>query len=404
MMSNNRELKVNMMDVLETLVRRKWGIIGFTFVVTVAAIVASLVMKPVYMAETVLMPPSSSETSGIKGILKNTPLGKIGGLEKIAGSVPNDLASIYLAILASRTLQLDVIEKFNLVHVYKMDKAKSYFVEDLLKLFRKHVGFGLEEGGTLTLSVIDENPARAAAIANYMAQKLDERYKELMTEKNRNYRVFLGERLALAKVDLERAEKNLVDFQKANRMMDIESQARATVTAGVNLEARYLAVKGNLEVASKTYSPDHPKVRELQLQMEQLDKQRRALSRDKVSDFLLPYQAGPDLALEFVRLSREQEIQQAVFELMVQQYEEARFEESRNTPNVQILDVAEPPQKRISPKRRRMVQFAFIFGIVAGSLGTLLLEYAGRFGRNNPEEAARMKRLLRQAWAIRTPR
>ena len=402
-MSNDRELKVSMMDLLETLVRRKWTILGITFLVTLAAAIVSLVLTPKYTATTVLMPPSSSETTGIKSILKNTPLGKIGGLDKIAGSVPSDLASLYLAILGSETLQLDVIKKFNLVHVYKLDKGgKQPFVEDLLKIFRKHVAYGLEESGTLTLTMDDESPARAAAIANYMVQRLDETYKRLMNEKNRNYRVFLGERLALVKVDLEKAEKNLVEFQKRNRMMDIRSQAKATVSTGVTLEAKYLALKGNLEVAEKTYSSDHPKVRELRLQMDQLEKQRRALSGDKVSDFLLPYQAGPDIALEYLQLDREQQIQQAIFELMVQQYEEARFEESRNTPNVQILDVANPPQKRIFPKRRKIVQLSFVLSLIFASVGVLLWEHARRFGQSHPQESARIRRLLRQACSLRT--
>jgi capsule polysaccharide export protein KpsE/RkpR len=354
------------------------------------------------VAMTVLMPPSSSEASGIKSILKNTPLGKIGGLDKIAGSVPNDMANVYLAILSSQTLQLEVIQKFNLVHVYKLDKGKKYFVEDLLKLFRKNVEYGLDENGTLTLTMQDQSPERAAAMANYMVERLDDTYKRLMNEKNRNYRVFLGERLDTAKADLDQAEKNLVEFQKRNRIMDVPSQAKATVTTGVNLEAKYLATKGNLEVARKTYSPDHPLVRELQLQMDQLEKQRRALSGDKVSDFLLPYQAGPDLGLEYVQLSREQEIQQSIFELMVQQYEEARFEESKNTPNVQVLDVADPPQKRVSPKRRKMVEVAFVFGLLAGSIGVLLSEHIRRFNQTHPQESARLKKLFRQAWSVRT--
>src|SRR5690606_3305651 len=130
--------------------------------------------------------------------------------------------------------------------------------------------------------------------------------------------------------------------------------------AGVNLDARYLAVRGNLEVARQVYSEDHPKVRELRLQLEQLEAQRRRLSGDKVSDFLLPYQQGPEIGLEYLRLSREQMIQQTIFELMVQQHEEAKFEESRNTPTVQVLDSAVTPERRFFPKRRKLVMIAFV--------------------------------------------
>jgi tyrosine-protein kinase Etk/Wzc len=403
-MSNNRELKVDLVDVLEILVKRKRIILGLTFLIVVATAIYTLVVSPRYQASTVLMPPTAQEASSIKSILKSTPLGKLGGLERIAGAAPSDLSNVYLAILASRSLQLDVIKKFDLVHVYKFDKAKRYFVEDLLKEFNRHIDYEVLNEGTMVVHVEDESPKRAADMANYMVRQLDEIYKRLTTEKNRNHRMFLGERLAIVRTDLDQAEKRLVEFQKRNRMIDIESQAKATVSTGVNLEARYLAVKGNLEVARKTYSSDHPRVRELQLQMEQLEKQRRALSGEKVSDFLVPYQAGPDLALEYLRLAREQEIQQTIFEMMLQQYEEARFEESKNTPNVQVLDRAEPPQKRIYPKRRKLVMMSLLFGLALGSIGVLVVEYGGRFSRRHPEEAGRLKRLLGQAWAIRTPR
>ena len=400
-MSNNRELKVNMIDVVETLVRRKRWILGLTFFVTAVTAVITLIVSPRYVAATLLMPPSNTEESGIKSILKSTPLGKIGGLDKIAGSVPDDLSSIYLSILSSRSLQMDVIKKFNLVHVYKFDKAKKYYVEDLLKEFDKHIDYEILDEGTLSIAVEDEIPQRAADMANYMTQRLDDTYKRLMTEKNRNHRIFLGERLALTRIDLDRAERNLVEFQKRNRMIDIESQAKATVETGVKLEAKYMTLKGNLEVAQKTYSADHPKVRELQIQLDQLEKQRRALSGEKVSDFLLPYQAGPDIALEYVQLSREQEIQQTIFELMVQQFEEARFEESKNTPNVQVLDPAVPPQKRIFPRRRIMVEIAFFLTFVISSFGVLALEMVKNYGKSRPEESARLKKLLRQAWSLR---
>ena len=401
-MSNDRELKVNMMDVLETLVRRKWLILAITLLASIGMAIYTLVVTPKYEAQTVLMPPSSSETSGIKSILKNTALGKIGGLERIAGSVPNDVASIFMSILDSRTMRMDLIHQFSLDKVYKFDKLDHYYIEDLLKAVNKNIGYDLQEEGTIAVYVTDESPERAAAMANYMIHQLDDIYKRLTTEKNRNYRIFLGKRLEIVRKDLEEAEKNMLVFQKRNNMIDIESQAKATVTTGVNLEAKYLAVKGNLEVARQIYSADHPKVRELQLQMEQLAKQRSALSGEKVSDFLLPYRAGPDLALEFLRLKRDQEIQQAIFELMIQQYEEARFDESKNTPTIQVLDPAVAPQKRMYPKRRKMVQIAFLLALVASSVGVLLIDYAGKFSRGRPEEAARMRKLFRQAWAIRS--
>jgi uncharacterized protein involved in exopolysaccharide biosynthesis len=173
---------------------------------------------------------------------------------------------------------------------------------------------------------------------------------------------------------------------------------------GANVEARYLAARGNLEVARSTFSESHPVVRELKLELEQLEQQRRTLSDSHFSDLLVPYKSAPEIALDYMRLKREQAVQQMIFDLILQQYEEAKFEESRNTPNVQVLDRADPPQKRTYPKRRKMVQLAFAASFILASVFVLLREYARKFRHENPEEFARYAGIARQLWVVRAKR
>jgi tyrosine-protein kinase Etk/Wzc len=400
-MSQNHELKVNLLEVLEVLVRRKRFILGLTFIVSAVTAVYTLVVSERYVANVVVMPPGNSDVSSLTNIIRNTPLGKIGGIEAIAGGMPNDRTNIYLAILSSRSIRMDLVKKFDLVKVYEFDQRPNWKHEDLLKRVDRNIKFGRNRDGTLFVAAQDEDPARAAGMANYFVEQLDTIYKRLMNEKNRNYRLFLEERLQVVKGDLEKAEGELLAFQKKYKMVDVAAQAKATVATGVNLEANYLVVQGNLEVARKIYSDDHPKVRELEMQLKQLDAQRRRLSGEKVSDFLLPYQQTPDLALKYLRLERELEIQRTIFELMIQQHEQAKFEESKNTPTVQVLDPAIPPQKRVFPKRRMMVQIAFALSLLTGSLLVLLVEAVRRYRLGRPEEAARLGRLWKQAWTIR---
>lgn len=401
-MSQKNELKVNVLDVLEILVRKKWQILGFTFFVAACVAVYSLVVKPRYVSVAVIMPPGgASQSSMLQNIIKGTPLGKIGGLETISSNMPGEETGVYMSILSSRSIRMDLIKQFNLVHVYKFDRSKKYYIEDLLKALEENLDYERTRTGTITVSVRDQSPQRAAAMTTYMVAQLDHIYKRLKNEKNRNYREFLGRRLEVVKVDLAKAEADLVRFQRANRMIDVESQARATVMTGVNLEARYITVRGNLEVARKIYSEDHPRVRELVIQQEELEKQLKRLSGDKVSDFLLPYQQGPTIALDYLRLAREVKIQEAIFELMVQQHEEAKFEESRNTPTVQVLDAPTVPQKRVYPKRRRMVQLAFIAAFLLACGFYLVREASQRFAAARPDEAGRLRRLLRQTWSLK---
>jgi uncharacterized protein involved in exopolysaccharide biosynthesis len=404
-MSKRGELSVNMLDLVEILVRRKRFILAVAFAAALAAAVYSLVVSPEYQASVVLMPPQGSSDNAFSRILKGSPVGKIGGVGKMLTATPSDLTNTYMAILGSRTLRMNLVHQFNLAHVYRFDRSKKYFIEDLLKKVDKHLAVELDrEVGTISVTVKDKNPQRAANMANYVASQLDETYKQQMTQKQHDLRVFLGERLRLVRLDLETAEKNLLDFQKRHNITDVEAQAKVSISMGAGIEAQYLAARGNLEVARSTFSENHPVVRELKLELEQLEKQRRSLSDSHFSDLLMPYKSTPDIALDYVRLKREEAVQQMIFDLLLQQYEEAKFEESRNTPNVQVLDRADTPQKRIYPKRRKMVEVAFVAFLLIASVSVLLVEYARRFRKANPEESARFARIARELWTIRAKR
>jgi hypothetical protein len=135
-----------------------------------------------------------------------------------------------------------------------------------------------------------------------------------------------------------------------------------------------------------------------------MDKVRQEMTHGRVSDFLLPFGQSQDLGLEYLRLKREFEIQQAILEFMVPQYEQAKFEESKNTPNVQVLDPAVTPEKRIFPKRRKMVQVAFAASFVAACAFVLLLNAFKEYRSTNPEGYSRVADIARSLWTIRTKR
>jgi uncharacterized protein involved in exopolysaccharide biosynthesis len=401
-MSKNRELSVNMLDLVEILVKRKRFILAIAFSGALVTAIYSFIVSPEYEATVVLMPPQGSSENAFGRILKSSPIGKIGGIDKMLSATPSNLTSTYMAILESRTIRMNLVHEFNLLHVYRFDRSRHYFIEDVLKKVNRHLSIDLDnELGTISVTVKDKSPKRAADMANFIASQLDETYKLQMTQKQHDLRVFLGERLHLVRLDLEAAEKNMLDFQKRHNITDAEAQAKASITVGANVEAQYLAARGNLEVARSTFSENHPVVRELKLELEQLEKQRRSLSDSHFSDLLVPYKSAPDIALDYMRLKREETVQQMIFDLILQQYEEAKFEESRNTPNVQVLDRADPPQKRIYPKRRKMVQIAFAASLLLASMLVLLREYARKFRKEKPEEYARFAGIARQLWVRR---
>jgi tyrosine-protein kinase Etk/Wzc len=401
---SQKEVRMNLLSYVLILSRWKRFLILNTLAWTIAAVAASLILPQKFSAKTTLMPPKSN-SEGLSKIMKSLPVAKLAGNagSLLSGGASENLENIYLAILGSRSLQAQVIDSFNLVHVYKFDRKKKYFIEDVEKEFKKHIGVEVTEEGTFVIQAEDRNPERAAAMANFMAAKLDEIYKGLTVETERNQRVFLEERLNLIKADLDTAERKFTQFQKDNKMLDIDEQAKATIDAGTTMEARYMAAELNLDINRRVFSGSNPKIKEAEMELSELRRQRDALLHERKSDLLIPYKMAPELGLQLVRLKRNLKIQEALFELILGQYETAKFEEAKNTPTVQVLDKAYVPQKRTFPKRGKMVIACFCLSLVFGIGVASFFEYLRRFRIERPEDFEKLRQIRRNLLWGRNP-
>jgi uncharacterized protein involved in exopolysaccharide biosynthesis len=399
-MARQSEIRLNFLSYLLILTRWKRFLILNSILWVAAAVAASLLLPKSYTAQVVMMPPKSS-SNGLSKLAKNLPMaklaGNVGSLMSMGGS--ENLENIYLAILASRSLQMDVIHKFDLIHVYKFDRKRQYYIEDVLKAFNKHVGVEVTDEGTFVISVEDREPVRAADMANFMADRLDEIYKRLTVETEHNQRMFLEARLNLSKADLDSAETRYTQYLIDNRMLDIDEQAKATIEAGSNIEARYMAAELKLDLSRKIFASGNPKIHEQEMELSELKRQRNQMLKERKSDLLIPYRMAPEIGQQLIRLKRDLKVQEAIFEFIMQQYETSKFEEAKNTPVVQILDKAEPPQKKTFPKRIIIVLMAAAGSVVLGVGYATFVEYFRKFSVERPEDFRLLSEIKGNLWS-----
>jgi len=71
-------------------------------------------------------------------------------------------------------------------------------------------------------------------------------------------------------------------------------------------------------------------------------------------------------------------IQEVIFELLTQQYEQAKLQEAKDTPTVQVLDSAVPPVKKSRPNRKAIVLMAGALSLVSSIFLAFFTEYARR--------------------------
>jgi tyrosine-protein kinase Etk/Wzc len=96
--------------------------------------------------------------------------------------------------------------------------------------------------------------------------------------------------------------------------------------------------------------------------------------RSVVGSYETQLEALPEKNLELVRLMRDAELNQKIFLMRSEKYEESRIAEAGKTANVRIIDPAVPPQKPIRPNRQLNVILAIFFGLGLGVAISFIIE------------------------------
>ena len=76
-------------------------------------------------------------------------------------------------------------------------------------------------------------------------------------------------------------------------------------------------------------------------------------------------------------------IQETIFELLKQQYEQAKIQEMRDTPTVQVLDFARVPEKKSRPRRTVIAAMAGMMSFGLTLFFVIVLEFARREREKN---------------------
>ena len=361
--------------------RLVWENRRFIFRSTVAglllsALVAFLIPKR-FQSTARLMPPDQGSSSMGMAMLAAAS-GNIGAqLGSGLGSMAGDLiglkssSDLFIGILQSRTVQDDLIDKFDLRNVYsdgRMQNAR----EDLGKRTILSVD---RKSGIITIQVGDHDPKRAAAMAGEYASELNRVVTQLNTSSAHRERVFVEDRLIQVKQDLESAEKNFSEFATKNTALDIPTQGKAMIEAAANLEGQLIAAQTELQGLKQVYANANVRVRATQARVEELRQQLEknlgsksgdpgaANGRDRQS--LYPsIRELPALGVGYADLYRNTKVQEAVFQTLTQEYELAKVQEAKETPSVKILDPPDVPEKKSFPPRLLIITLGAMLAIL----------------------------------------
>jgi capsule polysaccharide export protein KpsE/RkpR len=329
-----------------------------------------------FEATTRLMPPDS-QSSGLAmaaAAMTGAGSGAVGGLSGLASDVLGLKSSsdVFVGILTSRTVQDDLINRFDLKTLYHASN-----MEDARKALSAKTGISIDrKSQIITITVTDHKPDRAAAMAQAYVDELNRLVADLSTSSARRERIFLEDRLTKVTVDLQNAEREFSQFASKNAALDIKEQGKAMVEAAANLQGQMIAAESQYQALRQIYTDNNPRTRSVKARIDELQRQLDKIggkgesindvSSDAPGESMYPsIRKLPLLGVTWADLYRQAKIQEVVLETLTKQYELAKVQEAKEIPTVKVLDVANIPDKKSFPPHLLIIFVGTMIAIAA---------------------------------------
>ncbi len=384
--------ELTLLDVLIVLAKHKRMVVGMPAVITVITALILLVVPNVYTATARIMPPQQNQSMAAAALAAAT--GFAGGLASPIGGLiglknPNDL---YVAILRSDTIADHMIKRFSLRELYNVET----FV-DARKALDRASNITSGKDGLIVIDVDNEDPKRAADMANAYVEELDRLTQNLAVTDASQRRLFFERELKDVRESLASAETRLQNTQEKTGLIQPEGQSRAIFEAFADLRARVAAKEIELAAMRSFATANNPAYlrgrEELKGLHAQLSKLERSQPNEGQGNILVPTTRVPEAGLEYLRRVRDVKYQETLFELLSKQYELAKIDEAKDAALIQVVDTATPPDRKSKPKRTVILLLTTAAAVLIAGLWAFLRESFER-SRRQPEQAERLNLLM----------
>src|SRR6266852_3560544 len=361
--------EVSLLDLLIVLAKHKRIVLGVPFVAAIAAAIISLLLPNIYTGTTKILPPQQSASAA--SALLNQLGGAFGGLLGAAGGTalgvrnPNDL---YVGMLKSRTIADNVISRFELGKVYDEDR-----LSDVRKRLEKETTISASRDGIITVEVDDQDPKRAADLANAYVDELKKLTKVLAVTEASQRRLFFEQQLVQAKDNLTAAEIAARQGLQKGGLTQADAQGRSIIEVTARLRAQISVKEVQLGAMRAFATEGNP---ELQRTQQELEALRRELGRIEGSSQSPAGKADSVGNTGLDNLGRLLNVKYYEFryELPAKQYELAKIDEAKDVVVIQVMDQAIEPDRRSKPRRSLIVLLSTLLALFVSILWAFFRE------------------------------
>jgi capsule polysaccharide export protein KpsE/RkpR len=293
-----------------------------------------------------------------------------------------------IGIVGSRTAQDDLIDRFDLQHVYGVRKR-----DDARKILNKRTSTTEDKPtGIISIVVTDRDPRRARDLAAAYVEELNKLVVAMDTSSAHRERAFLEERLKQAQAELQSSEQQLGHFSSRTGTMNAEVQSKAMLDATSKLQGELIAAESELHGLQAIYSDGNVRIEQAKARVATLNAELQKMTgeggnadSDSYDSSLYPsLRQLPLLGVAYADLYRQTKIQEAAFEFLSKQLESARIQEAKEIPSVKVLDPPVIAERKSFPPRLLVICAGAFFGFLFGCLVVVNREVWLRIDDSNP--------------------
>jgi tyrosine-protein kinase Etk/Wzc len=360
---------IGVSGLLLRLSKYRWLLILLPIVLGLLVGIQSYRALPIFTAYARLLPPQTNTATA------SSLLNQVGGTAVLGASAltiknPSDL---YASLFFSRSVQDDVIEKFELKKHYGIDD-----IDDLRVFVGKRTKVEVGRDGIITLSYTDKSSESAAKIANGMISAMYTIARKLARGESERRLEFYDGLLVEARENLETSTKNLLEMERITGLTRLKGQEEASSAVIVELRGMIATRQVELQKMAVVATDNHPEVIRMQSELAALKSQLASIANPlskntktirssdgkvKTTDeIFVPFQSYAELRAKVEPLRREEEINNNVFEQLTKARALSRIDESRDFSVISILDPAVAPTKKSGPRVFVNAAVGFLIG------------------------------------------
>jgi tyrosine-protein kinase Etk/Wzc len=279
-------------------------------------------------------------------------------------------------------VQDTLVDRFKLTERYE-----TKFKEDARNELNTIVQITSGKDGLITIDASDKDPQFAAQLANAHIEELGKLMSRLAVTEAQQRRMFFEKQLNNAKDNLTKAEQALKasgvnsSALKASPAAAVEGLAK--LKAGITAqEIKLASMRGYLTESAPDFKQAQTELSAMRGQMARAEAEEPTKGGD--SDYIAKF--------------RDFKYHETLFELFAKQYEMARVDESREGAIIQVLDAAQPPERKSKP-RKALIAMMTTLAVGFTLLLFVFIRQALRGASQTPESAEKIGR-LRRSWAM----